>query len=157
MSDHCANSAGRWELDVKNYHIPAFIANLPNGKSAKVAKLSSQIDLFPTLFSLLKWDYTSNFFGKNVFAVKPEDERAYIGNYRKLGTLKDNKVMILDEQKNANLYLWNPADNSLSPLPADKNFEKQSISNFQVADELYHNSGLNLRSIASKTTSAIVL
>ncbi len=157
MSDHCANSAGRWELDVKNYHIPAFIANLPNGKSAKVAKLSSQIDLFPTLFSLLKWDYTSNFFGKNVFAVMPEDERAYIGNYRKLGTLKDNKVMILDEQKNANLYLWNPADNSLSPLPADKNFEKQSISNFQVADDLYHNSGLNLRSTASKTTSAIVL
>lgn len=22
MSDHCASSAGRWELEVKNYHIP---------------------------------------------------------------------------------------------------------------------------------------
>ena len=149
MSDHCANSAGRWELDVKNYHIPAFIANLPNAKAAKVTKLSSQIDLFPTLFSLLKWDYTSNFFGKDVFSVKLEDERAYIGNYRKLGTLQDNKVLILDEQKNANLFMWNPADNSLSPLPTDKNFEKHSISNFQVADDLYRNSGLKIKAESS--------
>ncbi len=149
MSDHCANSAGRWELDVKNYHIPAFIANLPNAKAEKVSKLSSQIDLFPTLFSLLKWDYTSNFFGKDVFMVKPEDERAYIGNYRKLGTFKDNKVMILDEQKNADLFMWNPADNSLSPLPADQHFEKESISNFQVADDLYRNGGLKLKPIST--------
>ena len=77
--------------------------------------------------------------------MTPQDERAYIGNYRKLGTLKDNKVMILDEQKNANLYMWNPADNSLSPLAADKNFEKHSISNYQVADDLYRNSGLTLK------------
>ncbi len=153
MSDHCANSAGRWELDVKNYHIPAFISNLPNAKPEKITKLSSQIDLFPTLFSLLKWDYTSNFFGKDVFAVKSEDERAYIGNYRKLGTLKDSKVMILDEQKNADLFIWNPKDNSLSPLPADKNFEKESISNFQVADDLYRNGGLKLKTTTSTTKS----
>lgn len=153
MSDHCANSAGRWELDVKNYHIPAFISNLPNAKSEKITKLSSQIDLFPTLFSLLKWDYTSNFFGKDVFNVKQEDERAYIGNYRKLGTLKDSKVMILDEQKNANLFIWNPKDNSLSPLPADRHFEKESISNFQVADDLYRNGGLKLKTTTSTTKS----
>ena len=145
MSDHCADSAGRWELDVKNYHIPAFIANFPNAKAEKVGKLSSQIDLFPTLFSLLKWNYNSNFFGKDVFTMTPQDERAYIGNYRKLGTLKDNKVLILDEQKNAHLDRWNPTDNSLSPLPADKKFEEHSISNYQVADDLYRNSGLALK------------
>ena len=156
MSDHCANSAGRWELDVKNYHIPAFIANLPNVEAQKIGKLSSQIDLFPTLFSLLKWDYTSNFFGKDIFVVKSEDERAFIGNYRKLGTLKDNKVMILDEQKNADLFLWNPADNSLNPLPADKIFEKQSISNFQVADDLYRNGGLKLKTSSLQVKSKIL-
>ena len=134
---------------LENICIPAFIANLPNTKAEKVTKLSSQIDLFPTLFALLKWDYSSNFFGKDVFTVKVEDERAYIGNYRKLGTLKDNKVVILDEQKNADLFLWNPEDNSLSPLPTDKNFEKHSISNFQVADDLYRNSGLKIKAESS--------
>ena len=88
--------------------------------------------------------------------MKPEDERAYIGNYRKLGTLKDNKVMILDEQKNANLYLWNPADNSLSSLPADKNFEKHSISNFQVADDLYRNGGLKVKTSSAQDNSKIL-
>src|SRR5690606_12512923 len=51
MSDHCANSAGRWELDVHNYHIPAFVINLPNQQPEKISQLASQIDLFPTLFA----------------------------------------------------------------------------------------------------------
>ena len=146
MADHCANSAGRWELDVKNYHIPAFIINLPNAAPMKIDKLASQIDVFPTLFSLLNWEYKSNFFGKNTLTMKPEDERAFIGNYRKLGYLKDNKVMILDEQKNANYYQWNPADNNLSLLPANTQVEKKSISYYQVADDLYrNNNGLKLK------------
>ena len=30
MADHCASSAGKSEVDIKNYHIPAMIYNLPN-------------------------------------------------------------------------------------------------------------------------------
>lgn len=145
MSDHCANSAGRWELDVHNYHIPAFVINLPNQQPEKVSKLASQIDLFPTLFAKLGWDYDSNFFGLNIMKTKTEDERAFIGNYRKLGFLKDNKVMILDEQANANFYEWNPVDNSLGPLTADETFLNRTISYYEVADDLYRSGGLKLK------------
>lgn len=145
MSDHCASSAGRWELDVKNYHIPALIFNLPNQQPEKVDKLASQIDLFPTLFSLLNWDYKSNLFGKDILSMQPKDERAFIGNYRKLGYLKDNKVLILDEQKNAHFYAWNPEDNSLTSIPSKEQFDKKSISFYQVADDLYRNEGLKIK------------
>ncbi|MGC1630709.1 MAG: sulfatase-like hydrolase/transferase [Gelidibacter sp.] len=145
MSDHCANSAGRWELDVKNYHIPAFICNLPNQTPQKVNTLASQIDVFPTLFAALNWDYELNLFGRDILKMKPQDERAFIGNYRKLGYLKNNKVLILDEQANANFYSWNPLDNSLTPAPVDEAFEKKSISFYQVADELYRNEGLKIK------------
>jgi len=145
MSDHCASSAGRWELDVKNYQIPALIYNLPESNALKVNTLCSQIDIFPTLFAQLNWDYTSNFFGKNILEMKPEDERAFIGNYRKLGYLKDNKVMILDEQENANSYTWNPVDNSLTKVPYEKEFAKKSISFYEVADYLYRNNGLKIK------------
>ncbi|WP_159022637.1 LTA synthase family protein [Formosa sp. L2A11] len=145
MSDHCASSAGRWELDVKNYHIPALIFNLPNQQPEKVNKLASQIDVFPTLFSVLHWDYKSNLFGKNILAMQPGDERAFIGNYRKLGYLKEDKILILDEQKNANFYSWNPLNNSLTSIPSDENFEKKSISFYEVSDDLYRNEGLKLK------------
>jgi len=145
MSDHCAGSAGRWELDVQNYHIPAFIFNLPNQKPEKVDKLASQIDLFPTLFSALHWDYNSNLFGTNIVDMKAKDERAFIGNYRKLGYLKDNHILILNEQGDANFYLWKPADNSLNAMPSEEKFENNSISFYQVADDLYRSGGLKIK------------
>lgn len=147
MSDHCASSAGRWELDVQNYHIPALIYNLPNFSPQKVAKLSSQIDMFPTLFALLGWDYETNLFGQNILNMKRDDERAFIGNYRKLGYLKDNRVMVLGDGKTANFYQWNPIDNSLNALPMDTEFLETAISNYQVADYLYQTGGLQLNTL----------
>ena len=146
MSDHCASSAGRWELDVKNYHIPALIFNLPNQQPEKVNRLASQIDVFPTLFSALHWDYNSNLFGKDIMTMQLVDERAFIGNYRKLGYLKGDKILILDEQAHANFYTWNPVDNSLVAIPSEEKFQKKSISFYQVADDLYRNEGLKIKS-----------
>lgn len=144
MADHCASSAGRWELDVANYHIPAMILNLDGAEQQHVEKLCSQIDIFPTLFAQLHWDYESNLFGRDILSMHKDDERAFIGNYRKLGLLKGSKLMILGDQKQANHYLWDKNDNSLKSLPMDKNFLRETISYFQVADHLYHNGGLNL-------------
>ncbi|SFC39489.1 Phosphoglycerol transferase MdoB [Flagellimonas taeanensis] len=145
MADHCASSAGRWELDVQNYQIPALIYNLPQKNTGKINNLCSQIDMFPTLFGLLGWDYTSNLFGKDVLQMTPEEERAFIGNYRKLGLLKGNQVMVLGDQKNANFYDWDPSDNSLKSIPTDRAFLDEAISWYQVADFLYSNGGLKLQ------------
>jgi len=145
MSDHCASSAGRWELDIKNYHIPALIYNLPNFKPKKIEKLCSQIDIFPTLFSLFNWEYESNLFGMDIMKMKSHEERAFVGNYRKLGLLKENMVMVLDEQSNAIYYKWNPLNNSLTKNTIDDLFLKKAISFYQVADDLYRNNGLKIK------------
>ncbi|MEJ4089186.1 hypothetical protein, partial [Galbibacter orientalis] len=58
---------------------------------------------------------------------------------------KDNKILILDEQKNANFYSWNPSDNSLTTIPSEESFEKKSISFYEVSDDLYRNEGLKLK------------
>jgi phosphoglycerol transferase MdoB-like AlkP superfamily enzyme len=145
MSDHCAYSAGRWALDVKNYHIPALIYNLPNTPNQKVDQLCSQIDMFPTLFAALNWDYKSNLFGTDVLSMQPEDERAFIGNYRKLGLLKDDKLMVLSEQKVINYYDYKKEDNSLMSIPMDPKVLKKATAYYQVADYLYQNDGLKLK------------
>lgn len=147
MSDHCASSAGKWELDVANYHIPALIYNLTNIKPSKNNTLCSQIDVFPTLFSTLGWEYDSNLFGMDILKMGPKDERALIGNYRKLGYLKDGKVLVLGDGETVNFYEWNAMDNSLQNTPMNESFKNIAISNYQVADELYHNGGLQLKSL----------
>ena len=74
-----------------------------------------------------------------------DDERAFISNYRKLGLLKEDKLMILSEQKKAAFYQWNEVDNSLRTLPMDTTFLRETTSYYQVADYLYKNNGLKLK------------
>lgn len=138
IADHCASSAGKDEIDVANYHIPAFIVNLPKNNNQKIMKQCSQIDLFPTLFSLLHWNYGSDFFGKCVLD-KQFEERSLMGTYRKLVLMKKEKVMILSDQKKQAFYTWDKKDNSLTPLPIDKTFLEETISWYQTADYLFTN------------------
>lgn len=145
MADHCASSAGQWALDVQNYRIPAIVFNTKYVVPQKVNKLCSQIDIFPTIFGLLHWDYSSNFFGQDIFKTSSKDERAFIGNYRKLGLLKGSKLMVLSEQNKSNFYLWNKNNNSLTKKPLDSIFLNETISYYQVADYLYRHNGLKLK------------
>ncbi|NMH28663.1 LTA synthase family protein [Flavobacterium silvaticum] len=138
IADHCASSAGKDEIDVANYHIPAMIVNLPENLNQKIDKQCSQIDLFPTFFSLMHWSYDSDFFGKDVFDPTFE-QRALVGTYRKLTLMKQNKVMILSDQKKQNFYSYDVKDNSLKPLPMDRSFLDETISWYQTADYLFTN------------------
>lgn len=97
VADHCASSAGKTELPMDKYRIPAFIYS-PGIKPEKCTKLVSQIDLMPTVFGLLHFDYQSKFFGQDVLKsdYKP---RAFIATYEDLGFIKDNVLTILSPKQ----------------------------------------------------------
>lgn len=145
MADHCGSSAGKSEVDIKNYHIPAMIYNLPNIAAQNIAKQCSQIDVFPTLFGYLNWDYTSNFFGRDITKIEKKDGRALVGNYQKLGLLKGNKVLILGSGKTANFYDWNQNTNAMDILPIETAFLNETICYYQSADYAYQNGLLKLK------------
>ncbi len=148
MADHCASSAGRQELDVKNYHIPGLMLNVPNVSAEKIDKMASQIDIFPTLFSLLNWNYNTNLYGIDILKMKLEEERAFVGTYRKLGLLKkDGSIMVLGDQRVSNFYRWNRESNELIPAQDNEGFLKEIISNYQTADYLFRNEGLKLTTL----------
>ncbi|MBE8724655.1 LTA synthase family protein [Flavobacterium hungaricum] len=97
VADHCASSAGKTELPLDKYRIPALIYT-PGNKPEKCAKLMSQIDLMPTLFGLLHFDYESKFFGQDV--LKPDYKpRALIATYQDLGLIKDNVLTIISPKQ----------------------------------------------------------
>lgn len=141
VADHCASSAGKNVINVANYHIPAMIVNMPDSYTQKVEKQCSQIDIMPTLFRLLNWDYSSNFFGKNVLKDSFEP-RTFVATYRKLALMKGEQIMILSDQKKQDFYTWDAKQNNLNPLPMNQTFLNETISWYQTADYLFTNKKL---------------
>ncbi|MDB9954183.1 sulfatase-like hydrolase/transferase [Flavobacteriaceae bacterium] len=139
MADHCANSAGKWELNVGKYHIPALIYNLPNIPKTKIVKQASQIDFFPTLFGYLGWEYRSNFYGKDINTIDVSDQRAFIGNYRKLGLLKADKLSILGDQNKSYFYKYDQQTNTLEPENESAMALEEIIAYYQTNDYRYQN------------------
>lgn len=133
MADHCAFSAGRTEIDITKYHIPAIIYNLYKRKPREINKLCSQIDLFPTLFGYLHWSYKTKAFGRDIRKMKPHEERALIANQRKLGYMKANKVVILNDKKKFEFYKIDPITKQTTPEKTDSVFVKEAITYYQTA------------------------
>tara|TARA_B100000795_G_scaffold260357_1_gene236153 strand:+ start:4078 stop:6042 length:1965 start_codon:yes stop_codon:yes gene_type:complete len=147
VSDHCAYSAGRTELNMEKYHIPAFIINLPNKQPEEINTLISQIDIFPTLFGYLNWSYTSNFFGRDIREIDANEERALIANYRKLGLLKPSKLSIINSEQKSSSYNYNSNKkrNTLISTKTDSVLLKENISYYQGAFNLFKNGLLKLK------------
>lgn len=139
VADHCASSAGKWEINIDKHHIPAIIYNLPN-QPQKIDRLASQIDLMPTLFGYLNWNYNSSFYGKDVNQMKVGDERAFIGNYRTLGVLKNDLFTQIDDRKRVKQFIVSENDKSLSEVKTqNKELVSETISYYQTASERFKN------------------
>lgn len=140
VADHCASSAGKWEINTEKHHIPAVIFNLNNEKG-KVDKLVSQIDLMPTLFSTIGWTFDNATFGKNIFEMKPEEERALIGNYWTLGLLKSNVFTQISDHKEVQQFQFNSSDRTISKnIPqVNQTLKNLTISYYQIASDRFKN------------------
>ncbi|MGK2945860.1 MAG: LTA synthase family protein, partial [Desulfuromonadales bacterium] len=99
VADHQAGSSGKRALPIERYHIPLWIYAPQHITPGQIDHVSSQIDLAPTLLSLLNMSYRSIFFGKDILAMAPVQERALIGNYQKLGLFDGNSMAILSPQQ----------------------------------------------------------
>lgn len=103
VADHCASSSGKTELPMDKYRIPAMIYAPGFVEATNNNKLMSQIDLMPTLFGLLNFEYQSKFYGQDVLkeTYKP---RAFVATYEDLGYIKDNILTILSPVKKAKQF-----------------------------------------------------
>lgn len=137
VADHCANSAGKWEIDIDKHHIPAIIYNSTHDPQ-KIDRLTSQIDVMPTLFGYLNWNYSSCFYGKDINQVKVGEERVFIGNYRTLGLLKNEVFTQIDDRKRIKQFSVSKKDQSLSEAnKQNKDLVLETIAYYQTASERF--------------------
>lgn len=141
VADHCASSAGKDEIDVAKYHIPCIIYYPAQNLQMKLDKICSQIDVYPTLFGLLNWSYTSNMYGKDV----RDDNyipRAFLGTYQKLGYLKQDSLVILSPLQKVDTYLYDKTKDIQNPVPFSNSMIDEAVANYQTAYFLFKNNGL---------------
>ncbi|MCC9043252.1 sulfatase-like hydrolase/transferase [Myroides sp. M-43] len=113
LSDHCASSAGKTELPLDKYRIPAMIFTPSGLEPIQFEKMISQIDVMPTLLSILNINYDSKFFGTNV--LDPNYiPRAFIATYQDLGYIRDNTLTILSPNQKVKQYTFE--NNTVSKL-----------------------------------------
>ncbi len=103
VADHNGGSAGKTALPVWRYKIPLFVYAPKIIRPRTVSKLSSQVDIMPTLLGILGQSYEAKFYGDDI--LKPDHrERAFIGNYQKLGLFRNNTLTVLSPDKSVQNY-----------------------------------------------------
>ena len=137
-ADHCASSAGRTEIPLNKYHIPALIYAPGFVEPQCVDGIVSQIDLMPTLLSLLNMSYDSHFFGRSIYD-KQYVNRAFIATYQDLGYLEGDVFTILSPVRRFEQYRVVPtAENphNLEPME-EKNRElvTRAVGYYQTSGE----------------------
>ncbi|MFY9589300.1 LTA synthase family protein [Rickettsia endosymbiont of Halotydeus destructor] len=133
-ADHCAASAGKTELPVNKYHIPLIIYAPKILSPRKIDNLASQIDIAPTIFGLLDFEYKSKLWGQDI--LNAPANRAFISTYQLLGFMKNEYLVILSPNSLPQTYKLssNGEKQKISNLPL---LTEEAISFYQTAYDFY--------------------
>jgi arylsulfatase A-like enzyme len=119
---------------VFRYHIPLWIYAPGHVAPGRVDRLMAQVDIGPTLLGLLGMDYRSAFYGVDLFALEPGRERAFIGNYQRLGYLRAGTLVELAPHRALDDvrpdYSRDASQAPLAPHPA---LDAEAIAYYQTA------------------------
>lgn len=133
VADHCANVAGRQELEVNKYEIPLFVYAPGLLEARKVETLCSQIDYAPTLLGLMNWSYDSRFMGIDVLRKGTGESRAFISNYQRLGELNPGELTVLSPGRVVRDYACDMVTGQLTPTKPIPSASADTITYYQCA------------------------
>jgi len=141
VADHNGGSAGAASLPVNVYKIPLLFYAPKLLQAKTVHQLSSQIDVIPTLISLLNWSYKSKFYGKDILGDDFQ-QRALIGNYQKLGLYRKNTLTVLEPNQSVHQYAVHDVtlrNAKYDKQEVDKANETDAITYYQSASYMFKN------------------
>lgn len=139
VADHCASSAAKLALPVKNYEIPLFIYAPSHIKPRVVDRMMSQIDVAPTVLALLDMKYTSAFIGKNILTSDSWTDRAFISTYQKLGYIQGDKLLVLGPKKEADYFSFVRKDGATTVIQSQEDLLLDALGYIQGTNYIYIN------------------
>ena len=144
VSDHNSRVKGAHLIPIERFHIPGVI--LGSGIKARlVPDITSQIDLLPTLLSLLGVDSRHPAIGRDL--TLPEwfkgSGRAQMQFHDTQGWMVDGKVVIMQRKLPMQTYLYEPGGNLRPDPTANKELEQQALAHalwpvIMIKNKAYH-------------------
>jgi len=144
VSDHNSRVKGAHLIPVEHFHIPGVI--LGGGIQPRIVPgISSQIDLLPTLLSLMGIDSRHPAIGRDL--TLPEffqgGGRAQLQFHDTQGWMVDGKVVIMQRKLPIQTYLYQPGGNLRPDTEANKELEQQALAHalwpvMMIKNKAYH-------------------
>lgn len=143
VADHCASSAGKTSLPVENYHIPCIVYCPSLIKPRVVSTLCSQIDVLPSVFSLLGIKSQVRFVGESVFNPSFHP-RTFMATYQDLGYMEGEYLTVLSPVNQVKQFRLVPSERGkLEEILLDESDRDASL--ISKAKALYQYSNLYLK------------
>ena len=145
LADHGARVYGSQSIPIHSYEIPLVILGPSAVKSpGRIPTLGNSLDVAPTILGLLGRPYETMFFGRDIFSEPTADKsRVVLNHNRSIGLYRNEKLVVLGLKQGVEFYSGDPKRVNLelftAPTDADREQEKDTISIYQVADDLYTN------------------
>lgn len=151
VADHEARVGGRQSVPVKDFHIPALI--LGGGVQPREdSRLISQIDLAPTLFSLMGLSGEHPMIGHDLTDAAAGG-RAMMQYGDNFGYLKGNQLVVLEPQRPATYWAYTAPDAYVT-MPADTPLQREALAHALWPDRVYRTQGYTLPSLRTGANAA---
>ena len=128
IADHDARVQGGSLVPVKSFHIPALIL-ADEMKVQKSSYLTSQIDMAPTLLSLMGIDNINPMLGRDLTQVGADYQGRAIMQYaNNFALLKNDQLTVLQPHKPVSQYLYDTKKLILNGDPQANQFNQASAT-----------------------------
>ena len=139
VADHCASSARKYALPVRDYRIPLIIYSPSHVVPSRMESVASQIDVAPTVLGLLNFTYISRFIGRDILDEDAGPRRAFISTYEKLGYLEDGRLLVLSPKKGVACYRFDIRSGETKEIPLQEELLRDAVGFYQGTNYLYKN------------------
>jgi len=137
IADHNTRTYGKHLVPIKKFRIPALIIGPNVQKGAKFDKLSSQIDIPPTLLGMIGMDVETPMAGRNIKDIKPETKGRSIMQFHDTNAFRvEDQVVILQPHKKP-LQFKIENDTVLTPVKLEEELARDALAHVTAASNLY--------------------
>ena len=162
VGDHGARVYGAEEIPAASYRIPGlFLVPDPAWRGHRLDRLSSQIDLAPTLLSLMGRAVPAPFLGSDLTRLPEDGGRAFVQHNRDVGLLTDRALVTLRLERQAACYTRSGRDSDVftrvaacTDRPELESLEDDAAAVYETADDLLRRGVYTLPVAGSSVASA---
>lgn len=133
LADHTSHGRGRIDLPPENYRIPMLIHAPGFIAPGRIDTVASQIDVAPTLLSLLNIGYDSRFFGQDILREAENHPRAFMANYLTVGYMEKGLIVELGPRQYVRVLNAENGEQVPAEVPLAAELTREAISHYQQA------------------------